>query len=99
MDKRKIIYDIIYNKKVHHKLIYSFLIENDIKYTENNNGYFFNLSKLDDKYVDLLYDIVSIHDISYIYDNFSYNQDNKYKKLVLSDIIDNQIIEMSKNLI
>ena len=53
----------INNKKINHNYIKNFIKINNIKCTENMNGTFVNLSILDEKIIDILYD--------YIYNNLN----------------------------
>ena len=54
-DKKKFIYRIqnLKNKKLYIKL-FKYIISNDIKYSINSNGVFFNLNQMDDIYLDNL---------------------------------------------
>lgn len=54
-DKKKFIYRIqnLKNKKIYIKL-FKYIKSNDIKYTINSNGVFFNLNQMDDIYLDNL---------------------------------------------
>lgn len=47
--------------------IISFINSRNIKYSQNSNGYFINLSLLDDEYIEEIYKLVNIKikDISY----------------------------------
>jgi len=62
-EKIKYIYDEIENNNVDNNYIIKYIHLKNIKYTENNNGLFVNLSKIDDKHVDILYKY--IHEKSY----------------------------------
>jgi len=45
-------------KENNNKILYKIIIENNIPYTKNINGIFVNLSKLDDKNINLLYNSI-----------------------------------------
>ena len=53
MNKNKKIQYI--EKENNNIILYKIITENDIPYTKNSNGIFINLSKLNDKNIDLLY--------------------------------------------
>ena len=55
LDKRKYIFNKINNKEINHSYIKTFVIQNDIKYTENMNGIFFNLTLLNEDMIEDLY--------------------------------------------
>ena len=62
MNKQEKIFYInksIIEKEIDHKYIYTFIRLHDIKYTKNMNGTFINLSILDNKLIDLLYDYIN----------------------------------------
>ena len=48
----------ITDKKINHNYIKTFIEMHEIKYTENMNGSFVNLSILNDELIDLLYDYI-----------------------------------------
>ena len=45
-------------KETNNSILYKIIIENNIPYTKNINGIFVNLSKLDDKNINLLYNSI-----------------------------------------
>jgi len=61
MDKRKFLYynlcNIDKNKRV---IIYKYINENEIQHSENSNGLLLNLSQLDSKHVDFLYNLYNL---------------------------------------
>ena len=58
LDKRKYIFNKINNKEINHSYIKTFVIQNDIKYTENMNGIFVNLTLLNEDIIDDLYNYI-----------------------------------------
>ena len=113
-EKIKYIYDEIENNNVDNNYIIKYIHLENIKYTENNNGLFVNLSKIDDEHIDILYKY--IHEKSYnIFEQerkeiiLNYTQitnENKtkekikktYKNMENLSDIDLQIIEYSKTI-
>ena len=55
-EKKIFIYKNI-NKIHYHNEIINYILNNDIKYTENNNGFFINISLMDD-HINNIYDIL-----------------------------------------
>ena len=66
-------------KETNNSILYKIIIENNIPYTKNINGIFVNLSKLDDKNINLLYNSVKNNNFKEI-DNERSNLLNEYKK-------------------
>ena len=113
-EKIKYIYDEIENNNVDNNYIIKYIHLKNIKYTENNNGLFVNLSKIDDEHIDILYKY--IHEKSYnifeqereeiilnytqITNKNKTNEKNKktYKQMENLSDIDLQIIEYSKTI-
>tara|TARA_B110000495_G_C22974238_1_gene572072 strand:- start:867 stop:1187 length:321 start_codon:yes stop_codon:yes gene_type:complete len=61
MDKRKFLYYNLCNINVNKRLIiHNYINENEIEYSENSNGLLLNLSQLDSKHVDFLYDLYNL---------------------------------------
>jgi len=110
-EKMKYIQDELQN--INHHYIIKYIYENNIKYTENNNGIFINLSIMDDEIFDMLYTNINeksfnINDIQrdellLNYTNISIEKTNEKIKIKykipenLSDV-DLQIIEYSKTI-
>lgn len=61
MDKKKFLYYNL-NKLNNDKLniIENYIKKNDIDYKENSNGYLLNISQLEDKHIDFLYDLYNL---------------------------------------
>tara|TARA_Y100001970_G_C13414364_1_gene453488 strand:+ start:120 stop:446 length:327 start_codon:yes stop_codon:yes gene_type:complete len=106
MDKRRYIYNSINSKKLYNTIMLKFINDYSIKYTENANGTFINLSTIDDKYIDILYDIIEKNiSITYI-DNIipiiktesvKVKADIiEYEELEITEDIDLDIINLSK---
>ena len=57
--KKKIVDKIkkINDKKIYKK-IFKIIIKNDISYTINNNGIFFNINKLSDEHISLINNLI-----------------------------------------
>ena len=83
-DKKKFIYTNI-NKIKYHNEIINYIKNNDIKYTENTNGFFVNISLIDE-HINNIYNI-----LQYIIFNNNENNEMDYKKQEL--IEDNKIIK------
>jgi len=82
----KYIYECIKNNEVDHKLIKSYILDNNISYSKNNNGIFINLSILDDKYIIDIYNLIYNNTNNEIYNEreellAKYNENN----IILSD--------------
>ena len=85
IDEKKVyIYKNINNIKYHNEII-SYIIDNDIKYTENNNGFFINISLIDE-HINNIYNI-----LKYILSNNIENDNYDLKKNIIfkNDIINN----------
>tara|TARA_B100000123_G_C25677498_1_gene404812 strand:+ start:164 stop:481 length:318 start_codon:yes stop_codon:yes gene_type:complete len=61
MDKKKFLYYNL-NKLNNDKLniIENYIKKNDIEYKENSNGYLLNISQLENKHIDFLYDLYNL---------------------------------------
>jgi len=85
IDKKKVyIYRNINNIKYHNEII-NYIKDNNIKYTENNNGFFINISLIND-HINNLYNI-----LKYILSNNIDNDNYDLKKNIIfkNDIINN----------
>ena len=82
--KKVYIYKNINNIKYHNEII-SYIKDNDIKYTENNNGFFINISLIDE-HINNIYNI-----LKYILSNNIENDNYDLKKNIIfkNDIINN----------
>jgi len=69
LDQRKYIFNKINNKEINHGYIKTFVIQNDIKYTENMNGIFINLTLLDQYIINDLYNYIYEYLHNYIEGN------------------------------
>lgn len=58
LDKINYIKENINQNKIKHEIINNFIEENNINYIKNNNGIFIVINKLDEKNLNLLYDII-----------------------------------------
>ncbi len=56
-EKKKIIVDSINNIENHNKIV-NFIHYYEIKHTENNNGYFVNISVISDEIIEKLYELI-----------------------------------------
>lgn len=79
-EKKKFIYNNI-NKIKYHNEIINYIKENDIKYTENNNGFFLNISLIDE-HINNIYNI-----LQYVIENNIENNkmDNIKQELLLNN--------------
>jgi len=113
-EKIKYIYDEIQNNNVDNDYIIKYIHLKNIKYTENNNGIFINLSKIDDIHIDILYKYINEKS----YNVFEEERDEiilnymqiantnktvdkskiKYKQIENLSKIDLEIIELSKTI-
>ena len=82
MDKKKFLYYNL-NKLNNDKLniIENYIKKNDIDYKENSNGYLLNISQLEDKHIDFLYDLYNLKEnkVNHI-DIDTLNVNNKVNK-------------------
>lgn len=107
------IYKLILDNRCADHIIYNYINDNDINYTENNNGIFFNISCLDENQNHELYKLINdyiknidshnkeINDIQKIVTNtiVKKKEDKIYEKIDI-DIFNNEekrIINISKN--
>lgn len=73
------IYKLILDNRIADHIIYNYINDNDINYTKNNNGIFFNISCLDDNQNTELYKLIN----DYIKNIESHNKEiNDIQKLV-----------------
>jgi hypothetical protein len=79
-DKKIFIYSNIHKIKYHNEII-KYIKSNDIKYTENSNGFFVNISLIDD-HINNIYNI-----LQYIIYNNNENNEMNFKK---QELIDNK---------
>jgi hypothetical protein len=88
-DKKQYIYDKINNLEFNTIYIRDYIINSNIKYTENNNGIFVNLNTIYDNDINNIYDI--------ILNKINYNNmiiDNEYQ--INTEIFNNSKIEIIK---
>jgi len=57
--KKEYIYEKIKSRKIDHNLISAFIKNENVPYTENMNGIYFNLSLLDDTIIEQLYNNIN----------------------------------------
>ena len=86
-DKKLFIYTNIHKIKYHNEII-NYIKNNDIKYTENTNGFFVNISLIDE-HINNIYNI-----LQYIIFNNNENNEMDYKKQEL--IEDNNFLKLDK---
>ena len=84
-DKIHYIKENIINNNINHKIVYDFLIKNNIKYIKNMNGIFLTINMITDNNIILLYDLIQ-HNINNY--EFISNEMEEYS----NDIEDNKII-------
>jgi len=89
MDKTKF-YKLILDNRIADHIIYNYINDNNIKYTKNNNGIFFNLNSLDDNQEKELYKLIN---------DYIKNIDMHDKKLCdIKKIVDTPIIKEIKEI-
>jgi hypothetical protein len=108
-DKKLFIYKNINNIN-NHNVVIDYIKNNDIKYTHNNNGFFVNISLIDD-HIDNLYNILQYYiNINnneeliidkrkqFIIDNFPKKKNNKKYNIPLAEFseTEQEIIKHSK---
>ena len=86
-DKKLFIYSNIHKIKYHNEII-KYIKSNNIKYTENSNGFFVNISLIDE-HINNIYNI-----LQYIIFNNNENNEMDYKKQEL--IEDNKFLKIDK---
>ena len=74
-NKIKYISDEIENSNIDRNYIIKYILDENIKYTKNKNGIFVNLSILDDKNIDIMYEYMSEKK----YDTFEQKRDKQIK--------------------
>ena len=107
-DKRKELQNKINENEINNNFLYDYIISNNIKYTSNKNGIFINLTKLDDKIIDDMYQYtikmsfnIKSRNKVYAKKNMIENKINKkktYNKLPVFDLIENEILRLSKTI-
>ena len=85
-DKKKFIYTNIHKIKYHNEII-NYIKNNNIKYSENTNGFFVNISLIDN-HINNIYNI-----LQYIIFNNNENNEMDYKKQEL--IEDNNFLKIN----
>ena len=75
-NKIKYISDEIENSNIDRNYIIKYILDENIKYTKNKNGIFVNLSILDDKNIDIMYEYMSEKK----YDTFEQKRDKEITK-------------------
>ena len=86
-DKKTFIYTNIHKIKYHNEII-NYIKNNNIKYTENSNGFFVNISLIDE-HINNIYNI-----LQYIIFNNNENNEMDYKKQEL--IEDNNFLKINE---
>ena len=88
INKKQYIFDHVDEIENHTKIV-NFLNFHEIKHTSNNNGYFVNISKLNDDLINKLYDLIidlneNINDSveQEIYENIKIINENDNKKQI-----------------
>lgn len=78
-DKRLYIYNALNrnkDEKINNILLY-FIRSNDVNFSENKNGFFLNLSTLEDEYINIIYDLIKNFEIYEV--NEIQNEDEIYE--------------------
>ena len=111
MNKLFFIRDSIKNETISHQYIRYFITMNNITYSENKNGMFINLSKMDNTMIDKLHEYIVSYNNMDTNNNHSieYYKSNKppviikpfkkkYKKMESLTTIEQTIIKLSKDI-
>jgi|TARA_B110000285_G_scaffold51050_1_gene57995 hypothetical protein len=87
MDKRKFLYYNLYRIENKKRDIFSDYIKtNEIEHSENSNGILLNLSKIDSKHIDFLYDLYNLESQDSYPDLIEPVTKNKNKKHIPKNI-------------
>ena len=105
-DLRKKLQKLILNNQMNNDFLYDYIIANEIKHTSNKNGIFINLSGIDNKIIDDMYEYtnkmtinIQIRDVKNIpTEGKKKLQTKSYKLLPTFNSIQKQILEMSKTI-
>ena len=103
---RKKLQKLVLQNEMNNDFLYDYIIVNEIKHTSNKNGIFINLSNIDDKIIDDMYEYttkmsvnIQIRDIKTapIIEKKEVHT-KSYKPLPTFNSIQKQILEMSKTI-
>ena len=106
--KRLDIYNLVVrykDDKINNTILY-YIRSNNVSFTENNNGFFINLTLLEDEHINKIYNLIKIleneemNDVIYDYTDDileEKNDTNKYDSIVLSDK-EKALIEYTKGI-
>ena len=105
-DIRKELQKLVSQNQMNNDFLYDYVIVNEIKHTSNKNGIFINLSGIDDKIINDMYEYtnkmsvnIQIRDIKSLpIKEKKEIHKNLYKPLPSFNSIQNQILEMSKTI-
>ena len=96
-NKIMFIYDKINNEHINTKLIFDYVIKNDIKYSKNMNGIFINLNKLDESNINEIYNIVNSIVFSSLNDHINNLDDLSNENTTIENTIDTTIENTSEH--
>tara|TARA_B100001094_G_scaffold327359_1_gene385425 strand:+ start:2421 stop:2789 length:369 start_codon:yes stop_codon:yes gene_type:complete len=86
--KKIFIYNKITDRSVNSNILNNYIINNNFKYTQNNNGIFINLYSIDDNYIDDMFKII-VDKINYTnlinHSDFNNQKDIYYDKPIIND--------------
>ena len=105
-DIRKELQKLVSQNQMNNDFLYDYVIVNEIKHTSNKNGIFINLSGIDDKIINDMYEYtnkmsvnIQTRDIKSVPIKEKKEIHKKsYKPLPIFNSIQNQILEMSKTI-
>ena len=105
-DIRKELQKLVLQNQINNDFLYDYIILNKIKHTSNKNGIFINLSGIDDKIINDMYEYttqmsvnIQTRDIKSLPITEKKEIHKKlYKPLPSFNSIQNQILEMSKTI-
>ncbi len=107
-DMRKELQKKVLQNIMNNDFLYEYIIVNKIKHTSNKNGIFINLSKIDDKIINDMYEYITKMSVNMqdrdikkhlnIIEKKEELHKKSYKPLPSFNLIQKQILEMSKTI-
>ena len=105
-DIRKELQKLVLQNQINNDFLYDYIILNKIKHTSNKNGIFINLSGIDDKILDDMYEYTTKMSVNMQIRDIKPTsiikkkelQQKIYKPLPTFNSIQKQILEMSKTI-
>ena len=105
-DIRKELQKLVSQNQMNNDFLYDYIIVKEIKHTSNKNGIFINLSGIDDKIINDMYEYTNKMSVNIQTRDIKSEQikekkeihKKSYKPLPCFNSIQNQILEMSKTI-